>query len=126
MGTTNSNRRILFLVPNLTCHGAAKQATLLACALPRHEFEICVGVVGEDGVFSETLRQAGITVHILGGRRNWLRPMIGLKRLTREFSPHLVKAWGSTIGRAAWAGIGAYRRPSWNLIAVDPPSPTIW
>jgi len=122
MGQANVSRRILLLVPDLGCHGAAKQAKLLASALPREQFTVQVGVAGNDGIFSKSLRDSGVAVHVLGDDPLWLRTLSRLKLLAREFAPHLIQAWSNAIRWAALARLGGFRRPSWKMIAVDPPT----
>ncbi|HEV3143109.1 MAG TPA: glycosyltransferase [Gemmataceae bacterium] len=112
-------RTLLFLVPDLNCHGWAKQAMLLACALPKDQFGVHVGVLGEEGVFLEPLRAAGIPAHLFGARR--LSAWFALKRLLRQLSPELVQTWGSALPWAALAKMARLGWPKWKLLAVDPP-----
>jgi glycosyltransferase involved in cell wall biosynthesis len=119
-------RTTLFLVPDLSCRGYAKQATLLADALPRDQFAVHIGVLGENGVYSERLKQAQVPVHWLGASRSWVQGHASLQRLLRMLSPDLVQAWSGAVRWAALARIACFRRPQWELVAVEPPREAIW
>lgn len=86
--------RILFVIPDLDCSGAAKQLTLLAPALPREHFEVRVCAIGSDGPFGAVLQKAGIGVEILGWRR-WveLGALGRWRRLLADYKPDIVHAW---------------------------------
>jgi glycosyltransferase involved in cell wall biosynthesis len=120
-----SMHTLLFLVPDLHCHGYAKQAALLATALPRDHFAVHVGVMGQDGVFSERLKQAGMPIHAVGASRSWLQGLFGLRRLLRELSPDAVQAWGGAVRWAGLVRMASLARCTWKLIAVEPPQ-EIW
>ena len=117
---------ILFLVPDLIGHGYAKQAALLAGALPGNQFVVHVGVLGEDGVFSERLKQADVPIHFLGSTRSWLRPLFAARRLLRSLAPDLVQTWGGAVRWAACAQRAKLGRCLSPLIAVEPPVNGIW
>jgi glycosyltransferase involved in cell wall biosynthesis len=90
--------KILFLIPRLDYHGAARQLTLLAAGLPRPAFEPVVCVLGEAGPLTAPLDKAGVRVVTLGwGRRpaGWLDPrrLIRLGRLLDSMRPQIVHVW---------------------------------
>ena len=117
---------ILFVVPDLQCHGYAKQAALLASALPRDQFAVHVGVLSEDGVFSEGLKQAGLPVHFLGSHRSWLHAFFALRCLLRTLTPDLVQSWSSAVCWAACAQRAMLKRRLLPLIAAEPPLHGFW
>jgi glycosyltransferase involved in cell wall biosynthesis len=120
-------RRVLLLLPSLDYGGAARQATLLAAALPRGRFEARVCVLGGEAPWADELRRAGVAVETLGWRRPFdLAPFLALRRLLRAFRPQIVHAWGAAALRAltlvggprgarviASAALPPQRRPPW-------------
>lgn len=86
--------RILFVIPDLGYSGAGKQLTLLAPALPREHFEVCVAAIGSNGPFGAVLQKAGIGVETLGWRR-WveLAALGRWRRLLADYKPDVVHAW---------------------------------
>jgi len=87
--------RILFIIPSLEHGGAAKQLGLLAAALPRERFEICVSVLGRNGPQSLPLEEGGLRVVALGWHRSFdPGPLWRLGQLAAEFRPQVVHAWG--------------------------------
>jgi glycosyltransferase involved in cell wall biosynthesis len=111
---------ILFLLPDLSCHGYAKQAALLARTLPRDQFAVHVAVLQAGGVFSERLEQAGLSIHVLRGSRTWFHVPIALHRLLRALAPDLVQAWDGAAPWAALARFAMFRRHRWPLVVVEP------
>jgi glycosyltransferase involved in cell wall biosynthesis len=86
--------RILFVIPDLHYSGAGKQMTLLVPRLPRDRFETRVCVLGEEGAWAQTLRDAGIEVDVLGWTRPVdARPLWRLRRLIQSFRPDIIHAW---------------------------------
>jgi glycosyltransferase involved in cell wall biosynthesis len=94
---------IFLLVPDLSPHGEAAPARLLAAALPRERFHVALGVLGPaDEPAAEELRGAGAAVHSLpirhfldvGGARR-------LRQVIHEAAPAVVHAWGPTAARLA-------------------------
>ena len=87
--------KLLFLIPNLDYHGAAKQLMLLALGLPRQRFTLRVCTFGPPTPWAETLRAAGVEVEAFCRERpfdpgSWLR----LGRSVRRFRPDIVHTWG--------------------------------
>lgn len=99
--------RVLEIIPTLDKGGAEKQLTLLACGLPRDEFDVHVAVLTRTGPYEEALRAAEVPLHFLEKRRKldpsaWLRT----RKLIRELKPDIVHTWifaANAYGRhAAW------------------------
>ncbi|MBQ1338859.1 MAG: glycosyl transferase family 1, partial [Thermoguttaceae bacterium] len=61
--------KVLFVIPTLDRCGAEKQLTLVASNLPKERFDVRVAVLTRDGPYSQTLKEAGIPVEIIGKRR---------------------------------------------------------
>lgn len=88
-------RSILFLLPDLGYHGRARQATLLAAALPRDRFEVrCFSRRGT-GPFAETLVNANIIIEGGSGRRLFdLENIVDMRRLLNDDRPAAIHVWG--------------------------------
>lgn len=97
--------RILQIIPSLDRAGAEKQMTLLACGLPREEFEVHVCALTRSGPLEADLRQAGAPVHRIGKRwRADVSAYWRLRRLIAELRPDLVHTWlfaANAYGRQA-------------------------
>lgn len=97
--------RILQIIPSLDRAGAEKQMTLLACGLPRDEFEVHVCALTRGGPLEVDLREAGIPVHIIGKRwRADPQAYWRLRRLIAQLRPDLVQTWlfaANAYGRQA-------------------------
>jgi glycosyltransferase involved in cell wall biosynthesis len=86
--------RIAFIIPTLDQSGAERQLTLLATGLPRDLYEIKVIALNRGGPFAEQLRDAGISVEVLGKRfrfdpLTWLR----LRSSLQAFRPDIVQSF---------------------------------
>lgn len=102
--------RVLQVIPTLVRGGAEKQLALLACGLPRDQFDVHVAVLTHDGPYHETLASQGIPVTIIGKQRK-LDPSayFRLKRLINSLQPDLVHTWifaANCYGRAAAIAAG--------------------
>lgn len=103
--------RLLLIIPTLDRGGAEKQLTMLACGLPRDEFEVHVCALTRGGPRAADLEAAGIPVHYIDKR--WKADpfaYVRLKQLIRELRPDIVHTWlfaANAYGRqAAWkAGV---------------------
>lgn len=87
-------RDVLFLIGDLNYSFAARQLTLLATQGLAETHRLQVAVIGKSAPWVETLRAAGISVHVL----NWTRsidprPFASLVKLLRECRPAVVHAW---------------------------------
>lgn len=98
-------RKICHIIPTLDQGGAEKQMSLLACHLDREQFESHVVVLTRSGPLEQTLRDAGVQIHVIG-KRTKLDPT-ALWRLTaklRDIAPDVAHTWlfaGNSYGR--WA-----------------------
>jgi len=106
----HSPRRILQIIPTLDRCGAEKQLTLLACGLPRREFDLHVCVLTRDGPLRQDLEAAGVHVTLIGKR--WkIDPWayVRLKRLVAALRPDLIHTWlfaANAYGRRAGVACG--------------------
>ena len=97
--------RVELLIPTLVRSGAEKQLTLLACGLPKDQFDVHVTCLTSGGPYEETLHDAGIPVTILGKRFQfdplaWWR----LRRHLRASAPDILHTWlfaANSYGRMA-------------------------
>lgn len=103
--------KLLHIIPTLDRAGAEKQLALLACGLPRDEFDVHVCALTRGGPYERTLREANIPVTVVG-KKFKLDPFAlwKLTRLVRTLRPDLVHTWMFTAnfyGRLAadWAGV---------------------
>lgn len=97
--------RIELLIPTLVRSGAEKQLTLLACGLPKDQFDIRVTCLTSGGAYEDDLRRAGIPVTILGKRfqfdpLSWWR----LRKHLKARNPDILHTWlfaANSYGRLA-------------------------
>ena len=126
-------RKVLQIIPTLVRGGAEKQLTLLACGLPRNEFETHVAVLTHDGPLGETLRENGIEYTVIG--KSWKADPSAYFRLKKHIDtikPDLVHTWlfaANSFGR--YAAINAKVKAivagercvdpwkSWYQLAID-------
>jgi glycosyltransferase involved in cell wall biosynthesis len=88
-------RKVLFVIPQLTYSGTARQAMLAASALPRDRFETLFVVLGDPTPWCEELRATGVQVKCLGRQRPLdVQFFLLLRSLARDFQPDVVHAWG--------------------------------
>jgi glycosyltransferase involved in cell wall biosynthesis len=103
--------RVALIIPTMERGGAEKQLALLAEHLPRDQFEPHVILLTRDGPRSESLRQAGVPVRLIGKRaKGDPRALWKLKALLTELQPQIVHTWlfaANSFGRLAalWAGV---------------------
>ncbi|MFK8114359.1 MAG: glycosyltransferase family 4 protein [Rubripirellula sp.] len=97
--------RVVLLIPTMDRGGAEKQLCLLAENLPREQIEPHVFLLTRDGPRSESLREAGIPVTVIGKR--FKADPSALWRLRSELKrlqPDLIHTWlfaANSFGRAA-------------------------
>lgn len=97
--------RVELLIPTLVRSGAEKQLTLLACGLPKNEFDVQVTCLTSGGPYEEELQQAEIPVTILGKKFQfdplaWWR----LKKHLAARKPDVLHTWlfaANSYGRMA-------------------------
>ncbi len=98
--------KLLYLVSSLDYSGAARKVITLAVGLPRDQFEVAVAVLGGDAPWVQTLRQAGVTVNLLGWHRAVdVRPVLALRGVFRSFQPGVVHVWSRKALRSLAATI---------------------
>jgi glycosyltransferase involved in cell wall biosynthesis len=86
--------KLLCLASSLDYSGAARKIVTLAAGLPRDQFQVGVAVLGGDAPWVQTLREAGVTVNLLGWHRAIdLRPVLALRGLFHSFQPDVVHVW---------------------------------
>jgi glycosyltransferase involved in cell wall biosynthesis len=101
---------LLLVIPTLVRGGAEKQLAVLACGLPRGEFDVHVAVLTHTGPLEDQLRQADIPVTPMGKRWKVDPPAYWrLKRLMLELKPDIVHTWlfaANAYGRQAACAAG--------------------
>ncbi|MCI0378657.1 MAG: glycosyltransferase family 4 protein [Gemmataceae bacterium] len=92
--------KLLFLLPSLDYHSAAKEALTLAKAWSgTHEIHVCLFV--SEGVWTPAMRNTGAVVHSLHWTRSFdLRPLWRLRSIVRVLRPDAIVAWGMPALRA--------------------------
>ena len=85
--------------------GAEKQLSLLAMNLPRDEFDVRVFLLTRDGPRSQSLRESGVDVTVIG-KRFKLDPtaLFRLKKALVDFAPDVAHTWlfaANSFGRVA-------------------------
>lgn len=126
-------KRILQIIPTLDRSGAEKQLALLACGLPRDEFEVHVCLLTRSGPLAADLAAAGVPTTLVG-KRGKLDPaaFLRLKRHIAALKPDLVHTWlfaANSYGRAAALAAGVRRIVAgersvdpwkvWHELAID-------
>lgn len=87
------NLVVLHLAPTLEGGGAERQLSMLAAEQSRRGLVVHVAV-RRGGTYEETLRQAGVNVHVLGNYKS-LHPLLFLKVdfLMKRIKPNVVQTW---------------------------------
>lgn len=93
------------MIPTLDRGGAEKQLALLACGLPKSDFEVHVCTLTREGPLAQVLEAAQIPIHPIH-KRGKLDPLalMRLTKLMRRLRPDLVHTWifaANAYGRAA-------------------------
>jgi len=102
--------RVLLVIPTLVRGGAEKQLTLLACGLPREQFDVHVAVLTHTGPLERELREAKIPITVIGKR--WKADPLAyfrLRRHIRNLRPDIVHTWlfaANAYGRQAALAAG--------------------
>ena len=92
---------ILILTSDLTYGGPARQASLLAAALPRERFAVHLFTLRPDAPWSRELREAGVAVESGNRRRLFdVQPFVALRRALRDPAPDVVHVFGLPALRA--------------------------
>ena len=97
--------RLVHIIPTLDQGGAEKQLCLLCSHLDRQRYETHVVVLTHSGPREQSLREAGIQVHMIG-KRGKVDPLAyqRLKAKLKELKPDIVHTWlfaANSYGRAA-------------------------
>lgn len=97
--------RVSLLIPTLDRSGAEKQLTLLACGLPRPEFDVEVVALDRGGPFAGMLNDAEVPVTIIGKRGRFDPGALRrLKMQLRQRQPEILHTWlfaANAYGRMA-------------------------
>jgi glycosyltransferase involved in cell wall biosynthesis len=97
--------RLVLLIPTLDRSGAEKQLALLACGLPRDEFDVEVVALTRGGPYASILAEHDVPVTVLGKRsRLDLSALRRLKRELRGRRPDILHTWlfaANSYGRLA-------------------------
>jgi glycosyltransferase involved in cell wall biosynthesis len=110
---------IRYLLPDLEYRGHARQAALLAGALPRERFAIRVTSLQGDGPFAEPLRAAGAPVGGHPGRRLFdVEDWSALRNDLITEKPALIHVWGTRALRALWWA-SLFRRAALPSVVVS-------
>lgn len=93
--------KVLYLIDSLGYHGSARQLHLLASTLASQGVSVEVCCLGPETPWSESLRQAGVDVHVLGWTR-WLdfNVYLHLRAILRAAAPDVVHVWRMPALRA--------------------------
>lgn len=106
-------KRILQIVPTLDRTGTTKQMSLLACGLPRQQFDVHVCTLGREGPPPGDLAAADVPVTAIGSR--WRIDPAACWRLRRHVArlrPELIHTWltaANLYGYAAARACGVRR-----------------
>jgi glycosyltransferase involved in cell wall biosynthesis len=126
-------RRILHIIAALDRSSAEKQLSLLAGALPRHEFDVHVAALNRGGELAADLHRAGVPLTVIGQQWKFDPPAWWrLRRHIAHLRPDLVQTWmftANAYGRTAALSAGVKRIvanercvdpwKSWQQLAVD-------
>lgn len=101
--------KLLIVIPTLDQSGAEKQLGLLACRLPRDEFDVRVVALNRGGPYEQVLRDQGLPVQILHKRGRFdPRSLLQLRSLIRNWQPDALLS-------ALFSANASIRLACWNL-----------
>lgn len=112
--------KLMLLVPTLDQSGAEKQLTLLACRLPRAEFDVHVVALTRGGAFAEELARHGVRLTVLGKR--WKFDPIAmwrLRKLIKAEQPDIVHTWLFAANAYGRLMVGRRMKPRPKLIVSE-------
>jgi len=106
-------KRILQIIPTLDRSGAERQLCLLACGLPKDEFDVHVCALTRGGPLEAPLKAAGVPLTVIGKPLK-VDPAAfwRMKRHIQALQPDLVQTWifaANSYGRGAALAAGARR-----------------
>jgi len=126
-------KRILQIIPTLDRSGAERQLSLLACGLPKAEFDVHVCALTRGGPLAAPIEAAGVPLTVIGKPLK-IDPAAfwRLKRHIQKLKPDLVQTWlfaANSYGRAASLAVGGARIvasercvdpwKTWHELAID-------
>lgn len=110
----------MLLVPTLDQSGAEKQLTLLACRLPRDEFDVHVVALTRGGPFADELAKYGVRLTVLGKRWKFdPLAMWRLRKLIAAEQPDIVHTWLFAANAYGRLVIGRRMHPRPKLIVSE-------
>ncbi len=112
--------KLMLLVPTLDQSGAEKQLTLLACRLPRDEFDVHVVALTRGGTFADELAQHGVRLTVIGKRWKFdPMAMWRLRKLIKAEQPDIVHTWLFAANAYGRLMVGRRRSPRPKLIVSE-------
>ena len=120
MPLASRRTKLLLLVPTLDQSGAEKQLTLLACRLPRDEFDVHVVALTRGGPFADQLAKHGVRLTVLGKR--WKFDPVALWRLRKLIAaeqPDIVHTWLFAANAYGRLVVGRGLKPRPKLIVSE-------
>ncbi|MFM9966160.1 MAG: glycosyltransferase [Planctomycetaceae bacterium] len=120
MPPTSRRTKLMLLIPTLDQSGAEKQLTLLACRLPRDEFDVHVVALTRGGPFAEELARHGVRVTVLGKR--WKFDPVAMWRLRKLIAaeqPDIVHSWLFAANAYGRLVVGRRMQPRPKLIVSE-------
>lgn len=112
--------KLMLLVPTLDQSGAEKQLTLLACRLPRDEFDVHVVALTRSGAFADELAQHGVRLTVIGKRWKFdPMAMWRLRKLIKAEQPDIVHTWLFAANAYGRLMVGRRRSPRPKLIVSE-------
>ena len=120
MPLASRRTKLLLLVPTLDQSGAEKQLTLLACRLPRDEFDVHVVALTRGGPFADELAKHGVRLTVLGKR--WKFDPVALWRLRKLIAaeqPDIVHTWLFAANAYGRLVVGRGLKPRPKLIVSE-------
>lgn len=120
MPLTKQRTTLMLVVPTLDQSGAEKQLTLLACRLPRDEFDVHVVALTRGGAFADELARHGVRVTVLGKR--WKFDPVAmwrLRKLIQTEQPDIVHTWLFAANAYGRLVVGRRMKPRPKLIVSE-------
>jgi len=110
--------KVTLCIPTLDRSGAEKQLTLLACGLPRDEFNVQVIALTRGGAYESVLRDSGIPQTVLHKRFKF-DPLAlwKLRRLISDLRPDIFHTWLFTAN--AYGRLATGKRPRSTVIVSE-------
>ena len=120
MPATIRRTKLMLIVPTLDQSGAEKQLTLLACRLPRDEFDVHVVALTRGGAFAEELARHDVRLTILGKRWKFdPLAMWRLRKLIKAEQPDIVHTWLFAANAYGRLVVGRCMNPRPKLIVSE-------